>query len=138
MNNITAPTMASTSSTTMPSDMNFYSQVGSSFAISLIGVIAMILLLAWLVKRINWKKRGGQLMEVKATFNISPKERVVLIYVDHKLLVVGITPHQMTLLHTINEQRTEMLLAKPPETNESAKDSLFHQLLQSALKSKKE
>ncbi|WDM19845.1 flagellar biosynthetic protein FliO [Gilliamella sp. B3022] len=112
--------------------------MATSIGISLIGVIVLILLLGWIVKRFNWKSPNKQLIEVKATYNINPKERIVLVHVDHQLLVVGVTGQQMTLLHTINEQRTDMLLAEPSAEKDLSKNKLFEQMLQSILKLRKE
>ena len=61
----------------------------------------------------------------------------MLVYVDHQLLVVGVTAQQMTLLHTINEQRTEMLFADPADVEQQSKNNLFNQILRSVLNSKK-
>ena len=95
--------------------------------------------LGWIVKRFNWKNPNKQLIEVKATYNINPKERIVLVHVDHQLLVVGVTGQQMTLLHTINEQRTDMLLAEPSSgVKDFSKNRMFEQMLQSILKVRKE
>ncbi|MCX8683760.1 flagellar biosynthetic protein FliO [Gilliamella sp. B2889] len=113
----------------IPVESSLYSQIGMAFFC----VIAVILFLAWIIKRIGWKKSTKQFIDVKATYNISAKERILLVYVDHQLLVVGVTAQQMTLLHTINEQRTEMLLAEPADVEQLSKSNLFNQILLSVL-----
>ncbi|MCX8650867.1 flagellar biosynthetic protein FliO [Gilliamella sp. B2776] len=124
--------------TSISPEFKVNTQMATSIGISLIGVIVLILLLGWIVKRFNWKSPNKQLIEVKATYNINPKERIVLVHVDHQLLVVGVTGQQMTLLHTINEQRTDMLLAEPSAEKDLSKNKLFEQMLQSILKLRKE
>ena len=119
------------------SEMNLYTQIAASMGLSFVLVISVILLLGWMVKRLSWKKKTKQLIEVKSTYNLSPKERIILVHVDHQLLVVGLSAQQMTLLHTINEQRTEMLLSQSTASKESSKNNLFHQLLLSTLSSKR-
>lgn len=119
------------------SEMNLYTQIATSMGLSFILVISVILLLGWMVKRLSWKKKTKQLIEVKSTYNLSPKERIILVHVDHQLLVVGVSAQQMTLLHTIDEQRTEMLLSQSTASKESSKNNLFHQLLLSTLSSKR-
>lgn len=119
------------------SEMNLYTQIATSMGLSFVLVISVILLLGWMVKRLSWKKKTKQLIEVKSTYNLSPKERIILVHVDHQLLVVGVSAQQMTLLHTIDEQRTEMLLSQPTASKESSKNNLFHQLLLSTLSSKR-
>ncbi|MCX8642616.1 flagellar biosynthetic protein FliO [Gilliamella sp. B3791] len=119
------------------SEMNLYTQIATSMGLSFVLVISVILLLGWVVKRLSWKKKTKQLIEVKSTYNLSPKERIILVHVDHQLLVVGVSAQQMTLLHTIDEQRTEMLLSQSTASKESSKNNLFHQLLLSTLSSKR-
>lgn len=119
------------------SEMNLYTQIAASMGLSFVLVISVILLLGWMVKRLSWKKKTKQLIEVKSTYNLSPKERIILVHVDHQLLVVGVSAQQMTLLHTIDEQRTEMLLSQSTASKESSKNNLFHQLLLSTLSSKR-
>lgn len=120
------------------SELNLYSQMGTSIGSALIGVIFMILLLGWIVKRLGHNKKRNAYIHVKATHCISPKERIILVEVDKQLLVVGITSHHMTLLHTIDEQRAEKLLSQSISVAKSMDNNLFKQVLQSALKSKKE
>ena len=125
--------------TSVSPELKVNTQIATSMGMSLIGVIAVILLLGWIVKRFNWKTPNKQLIEVKATYNINPKERIVLVYVDNQLLVVGVTGQQMTLLHTINEQRTDMLLAEPSSrVKDFSRNRIFEQMLQSILKLRKE
>lgn len=120
------------------SELNLYSQMGTSIGSALIGVFFMILLLGWIVKRLGHNKKRNAYIHVKATHCISPKERIILVEVDKQLLVVGITSHHMTLLHTIDEQRAEKLLSQSIPVAKSMDNNLFKQVLQSALKSKKE
>lgn len=120
------------------SELNLYSQMGTSIGSALIGVIFMILLLGWIVKRLGHNKKRNAYIHVKATHCIGPKERIILVEVDKQLLVVGITSHHMTLLHTIDEQRAEKLLSQSTPVTKSMDNNLFKQVLQSALKSKKE
>jgi flagellar protein FliO/FliZ len=120
------------------SPLNIYTEVGSSMGSTLIVVIGFILLLGWLAKRMGWKKKTNQWIDVKATYSISPKERMVVVHVDNQLLVIGVTSQQMTLLHTINEQRTQVLLSQNTTDTTCVKSNVFQQILQSALKAKKE
>ncbi|OTQ75057.1 MULTISPECIES: flagellar biosynthetic protein FliO [Gilliamella] len=117
----------------IPAESSLYSQIGIAF----FSVITIIFVLTWLIKRLGWKKSTKQFIDVKATYNINAKDRIMLVYVDHQLLVVGVTAQQMTLLHTINEQRTEMLFADPADVEQQSKNNLFNQILRSVLNSKK-
>ncbi len=117
----------------IPAESSLYSQIGIAF----FSVITIIFVLIWLIKRLGWQKSTKQFIDVKATYNINAKDRIMLVYVDHQLLVVGVTAQQMTLLHTINEQRTEMLFADPADVEQQSKNNLFNQILRSVLNSKK-
>lgn len=117
----------------IPTESSLYSQIGIAF----FSVITIIFVLTWLIKRLGWKRSTKQFIDVKATYNINAKDRIMLVYVDHQLLVVGVTAQQMTLLHTINEQRTEMLFAEPVDVEQQSKNNLFNQILKSVLNSKK-
>ncbi|WP_294882664.1 flagellar biosynthetic protein FliO [uncultured Gilliamella sp.] len=117
----------------IPTESSLYSQIGIAF----FSVITIIFVLIWLIKRLGWQKSTKQFIDVKATYNINAKDRIMLVYVDHQLLVVGVTAQQMTLLHTINEQRTEMLFAEPADVEQQSKNNLFNQILRSVLNSKK-
>ena len=117
----------------IPAESSLYSQIGIAF----FSVITIIFVLTWLIKRLGWKKSTKQFIDVKAIYNINAKDRIMLVYVDHQLLVVGVTAQQMTLLHTINEQRTEMLFADPADVEQQSKNNLFNQILRSVLNRKK-
>ncbi|WP_294613751.1 flagellar biosynthetic protein FliO [uncultured Gilliamella sp.] len=119
-------------------DMGLYSQAVTSIATSFIGIIGLILLLGWLVKRFGWKKNADNLIDVKASYIINPKERIILVHVDNQLLVIGVTAQQMTLLHTISEERSQLILSQEKNIKSDVKNSLFRQILQSTLKSRKE
>ncbi|MCO6536409.1 MAG: flagellar biosynthetic protein FliO [Gilliamella sp.] len=139
--NLIQPTVGATNTNTLSpssSDLNIYTEIGSSMGLTLIVIIGFILLLGWLAKRMGWKKTTEQWIDVKATYNINPKERIMVIHVDNQLLVVGVTPQQMTLLHTINEERTKVLLSQNGADKNLTKINSFQQILQSALKVKKE
>ena len=117
----------------IPAESSLYSQIGIAF----FSVITIIFVLTWLIKRLGWQKSTKQFIDVKATYNINAKDRIMLVYVDHQLLVVGVTAQQMTLLHTSNEQRTERLFAEPADIEQQSKNNLFNQILRSVLNSKK-
>ncbi|OCG10320.1 flagellar biosynthetic protein FliO [Gilliamella sp. wkB178] len=128
---------AITTSASAP-DVNFYSHAGTSIGLPFIGIISIILVLGWLVKRFGGKNTTGNLIDIKASYVINPKERIILVQVDQQLLLIGVTPQQMTLLHTLSEERSQILLSQSTAVNDCLKKSLFQQILQSTLKSNKE
>lgn len=69
---------------------------------SLLLVLAAILLVAWLLKRMNVAQQGnGNLLKVIGGVAIGQRERVVLVEVEDTWLVVGVGPGQIRTLHTL-------------------------------------
>lgn len=99
---------------------------------SLLLVLAAIVLVAWLLKRMNVTQRGsGNLLKVLGAVPIGQRERIVLVEVNDTCLVVGIGPGQIRTLHTFQKpefqmaedsgQRTENSVANPqPSENKFA------------------
>lgn len=70
--------------------------------LSLLLVLAAILLVAWLLKRMNVAQQGtGNMLKVLGGVAIGQRERVVLIEVNDTWLVVGVGPGQIRTLHTL-------------------------------------
>lgn len=70
--------------------------------LSLLLVLAAIVLVAWLLKRMNLAQQGtaGHL-KVIGGVAIGQRERVVLVEIDETWLVVGVGPGQIRTLHTL-------------------------------------
>ncbi len=67
-------------------------------------VVALILGLAWLVKRLpGTGLRPLQGLRVVTSLAVGPRERVVLVDVGGQQLLLGVTAHNVTLLHTLPE-----------------------------------
>lgn len=76
-------------------------------AMSLLVVIAIILFCAWLLKRIGPNRRAGaQHLRVVASTPVGQRERVVIVEVQDRWLVLGVGGGQVTKLDTLT----------PPET----------------------
>ena len=72
---------------------------------------------------------------MRANYSVTSKERILVVEIDSKLLVVGVTQQQMTLLHTIDEDSAKLLLVKKDQrTQFNQTKNTFSQLLQNALK----
>lgn len=68
-------------------------------AVALVVVIGVILLLAWLVRRLNLHQgAGNRLLRVVGTTAVGPRERVVIVAIDDTWLVLGVAAGQVTLL----------------------------------------
>lgn len=69
---------------------------------SLILVLAAVMAVAWVMKRINMPQHGAaSLLKVISGVAIGPRERVVLLEVNDTWLVLGIAPGQVRTLHTM-------------------------------------
>ncbi|GAA5213936.1 flagellar biosynthetic protein FliO [Corallincola platygyrae] len=75
-----------------------------SLLFSLITVLIIIFLLAWVLKRFNigvGQSRGA--MKVLATLAMGRNERIVLVELGDKQLLLGVTGQNINLLHTFDE-----------------------------------
>lgn len=69
---------------------------------SLLLVLAVIFLVAWLLKRMNMVQQGhGNLLKVLGGVAIGQRERIVLVEVNDTWLVVGVGPNQIRTLHSL-------------------------------------
>ncbi|MDD5612681.1 MAG: flagellar biosynthetic protein FliO [Gallionella sp.] len=71
---------------------------------SLLLVLAAIVAVAWLLKRMNIAQQGsGNLLKVVGSVAIGQRERVVLIEINDTWLLVGVGPGQIRPLHTLEK-----------------------------------
>lgn len=69
---------------------------------SLLLVLAAVVLVAWILKRINLPQRtAGNLLKVQATLAVGQRERIVLVEINDTWLVVGVAPGQVCTLHSM-------------------------------------
>lgn len=70
---------------------------------ALFGIIAFILIAAWLAKRFGLagKTAGTRGLKVSASTTLGPRERVVIVDVEDARLVLGITASNINLLHKL-------------------------------------
>lgn len=80
-------------------------------AFFLVLVLALILVLAWLSRKTRigqWPQTGGASVPMKAlsTLNLGLKEKLVVVEVGERRLLLGVTPQQITTLAEL-ERDTE-------------------------------
>ncbi len=76
--------------------------------LSLLLVIAAIVLVAWLLKRMNIAQQGaGTHLKIISGVAIGQRERIVVIEVEDTWLVVGVGPGQIRTLHTLQKPAGE-------------------------------
>lgn len=99
---------------------------------SLLLVLAAIVLVAWLLKRLNATKLGaGNQLKVLGGVAIGQRERIVLVEVSDTWLVVGVGPGQIRTLHTLQKQ--ELPDAANPASGYTSSDNKFANLLTNLL-----
>ena len=80
---------------------------------SLLLVLAAVVLVAWILKRINLPQHAaGNLLKVQATLAVGQRERIMLVEINDTWLVVSVAPGQVRTLHSMPK-------AELPETQMS-------------------
>jgi flagellar protein FliO/FliZ len=70
--------------------------------LSLLLVLATVVVVGWLLKRINLPQQGaGNALRVVSGVAVGQRERIVLVEVNDTWLVVGVAPGQVSALHTM-------------------------------------
>jgi flagellar protein FliO/FliZ len=70
--------------------------------VSLLLVLAAVVMVAWVLKRINLPQQGaGNALKVISGVAVGQRERVVLVEVNDTWLVVGVAPGQVNALHSM-------------------------------------
>jgi flagellar protein FliO/FliZ len=70
--------------------------------IGLVLVVAAILVSAWLAKRAGLTQRGGgNLLKQIASLPVGARQSIVVVEIDNTWLVVGVSPNQISTLHTL-------------------------------------
>ena len=75
-------------------------------ALNLLLVVGMIVLAAWLYRRlgrVQTRAAGGQWMQIRASLPLGLREKLVLVQVGREYLVLGITPQRMECLARLRD-----------------------------------
>lgn len=70
---------------------------------ALFGIIVLILVAAWVIKRLGFAPKGAGTrgLKVSASTSLGPRERVVIVDVEDARLVLGVTATHVNVLHTL-------------------------------------
>ncbi|QBL09858.1 flagellar biosynthetic protein FliO [Rheinheimera sp. D18] len=92
-------------------------------ALSLSIVVAIVITLGWLFKKLTLRLPGSRHIKIISTMPLGPKEKLLVIEIQGKQRVLGVTAHSINLLFELENSLPEEKLA-----------SDFHTQLQSLLK----
>lgn len=103
---LAAPSLAAAMDATRPAYVPPPPAVSSGSIVqiifSLLLVLAAIVLVAWMLRRMNLAQQGSAgNLKVVGGVAIGQRERVVLVEIDDTWLVVGVGPGQIRTLHTL-------------------------------------
>ena len=92
-------------------------------ALSLLIVVVIVIALGWAFKKLTLRLPGSRHIKIISTMPLGPKERLLVIEMQGKQRVLGVTSHNITMLFELENSLPEEKLA-----------SDFHTQLQSLLK----
>ena len=96
--------------------------------LGLVIVLASVVVVGWLYSRSRRFQQGGeQIISVLAAQSLGPKERIVLVEIGGKQIVVGMTSAQVQTLHVFEERAVD-------SAPTAATTSAFSTRLRSALR----
>ncbi|MGB1198206.1 MAG: flagellar biosynthetic protein FliO [Thalassotalea sp.] len=75
----------------------------SSMILSLLMVLALIVISAFILKKFNLTAKSVAGMKVITSLSLGPKERLVVVEVQNQQLLLGVSAQQITLLKTLEE-----------------------------------
>lgn len=81
-----------------------------SMILSLLMVLGLIFVSAWVLKRFNIVQQGGSQLKVVTSLSLGAKERVIVVQVGEKQLLLGVTAQNITVLDTLVEPIVEASL----------------------------
>ncbi|NNF67595.1 MAG: flagellar biosynthetic protein FliO [Gammaproteobacteria bacterium] len=74
-----------------------------SVFLSLAAVLALIVLVGWVMKRIHRVQRGGSaLLEIVDVLPVGPKEKILLVRAGESRILVGMTPGNLNTLGALD------------------------------------
>ncbi len=78
-----------------------------SMVFSLLAVLALILVLAWLVKRFNPALPSSDEFKVIRTLPLGTRERLLVVEIDDAQHLLGVTPGSINYLYQLKQPLTE-------------------------------
>lgn len=82
-----------------------YAGAVASMVLSLLAVIAMIFGLAWLVRRTGLQGKMLRTMKVSSAVTLGAREKVVVVTVDQRRFLLGVTGQQISLIAELDAEQ---------------------------------
>lgn len=85
--------------------MNIYQNLGA-----LVLVLGLIFGLAWAMKKFGFSQAltGNPFLKTLAIMSLGPREKIALVEIGETWLVLGITPHAISTLHSMPKGSMEL------------------------------
>jgi len=104
-------TVASAQQPESGNSINVAAQLGQ-LGLGLVLVVGLIFLIGYLMRRVGpLAPRGGQHIKMISNLALGPRDRLVLVDVGGKQLLLGASPGRITTLHTFDEPVAELPVA---------------------------
>ncbi|MDX5362858.1 MAG: flagellar biosynthetic protein FliO [Pseudazoarcus pumilus] len=107
--------------------------LGSSL-IQLVGglavVVALLLGSLWLIKRLSGPRGAASGLKVLGAASVGTRERVVLVELADKVLVLGVTQNSVNTLHTLDAEEFRKNAGTPPQAPAASFQSWFAQAME--------
>ena len=109
----------------MPGNTELLTQSLLSLMLVLALVVGLLYASKWFIQR---RPRGGRRLRFIEAMSVSNKEKLVLIEIDERQLLIGVSPQQVTLLTELDKPAESVAEQTPSASLAAAKHS-FSQLL---------
>ncbi|MDR2014654.1 MAG: flagellar biosynthetic protein FliO [Azoarcus sp.] len=119
----------------------------AGFGQMLFGLVLVLGILAgcvWLLKRFSSPVRGNGLLRILGVTAVGPREKVVLLEVGEKILMLGVTPNNVRALHVFEHGELPLVpmpvapCANPGPASATALVNSFASRLAQALKGRRD
>lgn len=131
-----AQTAAVADKTLPPSTLGGSTDLAGSVGQMFFGLAVVIVVLVaclWLLKRLGAPRGSARGLKVLGATPVGPRERVVLVEVGHKVLVLGVGPGQVNMLDTLTADE----LSLPEAATRSDEPAGFAQRLKQMVEARK-
>ncbi len=112
----------------MISDLGIWAAFAKSFGMLFL-VLGLLLLAVWVISRFSKTKglkAGRNLIRVLSVHHISPKEKLMLVHVPDKTLLIGVTPSRISSICELDDTSENLI---EEMTRDSEKSPLFAGIL---------